>query len=48
MRFGPEAVTFTDDTLFGVKFPQLVENSCTSSLATIPITIVVVTHISVV
>ena len=44
MRFGPEAVTFTDDTLFGVKFPQLVENSRVSSL----ITIVVVTHISVV
>jgi len=48
MRLGPEAITFTDDTLFGVKFPQLVENSCTSSLATIPITIVVVMHISVV
>src|SRR5882762_11961247 len=34
-------------TFYGVKFPQLVENSRASSLATIPATIVVM-HISVV
>ena len=49
MRFGPEAVTHNVVAFFGAKFPQLVENSRASSLATIPVTIVVViTHISVV
>src|SRR5882762_8016020 len=48
MRFGPETVTHNVVAFFGAKFPQLVENSRTSSLATIPVTIVVITHISVV
>jgi hypothetical protein len=45
MRFGPESVTHIIVAFFGVKFPQLVENSRASSLATILVTVVVVTII---
>src|SRR5882762_11857256 len=45
MRFGPETVTHNVIAFFSAKFPQLVENSRVSSLATIPATIVVITHI---
>src|SRR5882762_1405896 len=41
-RFGPELETHNVVTFFGVKSPRLVENSHTSSLATIPVTVVVV------
>ena len=39
--------TYNVITFYGAKFPQLVENLRASSLATIPVTIVVM-HISVV
>jgi len=42
MRFGPEAVMHNVITFFGAKFPQSVENSSVLSLATIPVTDVVV------
>jgi len=42
MRFGPGILTHNVVTFFGTKFPQPVENSCISSLATILLTVVVV------
>jgi len=43
MRFGLGILTHNVVTFFGAKFPQPVESSRTSSLATILVTVVVVT-----
>src|SRR5882762_10255598 len=41
-RFGPGHLTHYVVAFFGAKFPQLIKNSCASSLATILVTVIVV------